>query len=359
MTMKPRTSPSSAGLLPPSASTEIEEEAAKWLVRRKAGLKAGDEARLQAWLATDPQCRATLAELEAAWATISYPATAGPSNEAYLRLRTLRRTSTRRGIALGCLGLAAAAALVIAFVAPRASTNDSTSGSPVVAIRPDSQVLPDGSVIERNAGADVAIEFSRQARRVRLTRGEALFTVAHDQTRPFFVVAGGVEVRAVGTEFSVRFDPRQVDVLVTEGQVAVTPIGPLAPANSGASRLPSAPAGIEPIYVTAGSHMVVPRDLSPAVAPAIRLLSTEEIAAALAWRGKRIEFTRTPLSQVVELFNAENRLQLTLTESRTAELRITGLFWADDPEGFVRLLESGFNLRAERSGDVIRILPSP
>jgi ferric-dicitrate binding protein FerR (iron transport regulator) len=58
---------------------------------------------------------------------------------------------------------------------------------------------------------------------------------------------------------------------------------------------------------------------------------------------------------VAELFNRQNRLQLRIGDSATGALRITGLVWSDDPEGFVRLLESGFNVTAERSGDVVHL----
>jgi transmembrane sensor len=54
-----------------------------------------------------------------------------------------------------------------------------------------------------------------------LERGEAHFQVAKNPARPFVVVARGVEIRAVGTAFSVGLESTRVEVLVTEGQVAV------------------------------------------------------------------------------------------------------------------------------------------
>jgi len=44
---------------------------------------------------------------------------------------------------------------------------------------------------------------------VTVEEGEALFEVAKDPHRPFVVRAGGSEVRAQGTVFSVRFIPRK------------------------------------------------------------------------------------------------------------------------------------------------------
>ena len=56
---------------------------------------------------------------------------------------------------------------------------------------------------------------------MQLVRGEAHFVVAADASRPFVVSAGAVSVRAVGTEFVVRYSAREIGVLVTEGRVAV------------------------------------------------------------------------------------------------------------------------------------------
>ena len=85
----------------------------------------------------------------------------------------------------------------------------------------------------------------------------------------------------------------------------------------------------------------------------IRTVSTSEMAAALAWRDNRIEFADTPLSDAVRLFNRRNRIQLAIESPSLVQRSITGVFWADDPEGFVRLLESAFPINSKRTGDSI------
>jgi transmembrane sensor len=79
--------------------------------------------------------------------------------------------------------------------------------------------LPDGSRVELKDGSEVVVQYSASERRVKLTGGEAHFTVWKDKTRPFIVNAAGVEVRAVGTAFNVRLEAKSVEVLVTEGRV--------------------------------------------------------------------------------------------------------------------------------------------
>ena len=331
----------------------IEDAAAAWLVRRQAGFEADDEVRFQAWISSDPRCGAALAELESAWATISYPGKSGQSDHARRKLDALRRARGLKSYAFGGVGLAAAAVLVLSFWSPAAV--DSATEPITVAVRPDKQFLPDGSIIERNARTDIEIDYSGSERRIWLSRGEALFTVAHDPSRKFIVVAGSVEIRAVGTEFSVRYEPEQVNVLVTAGRVAVAKQATVGPIEVERLPSPSAPTPMAPVYVEAGRRLVMPTDLPLVAVPEIKLLAAEEITAALAWRGKRIELTRTPLSKVTELFNRQNRLQLSIIDSSTGDIRITGMVWADDPEGFVRLLEFGFKVTAERSGDVIHL----
>lgn len=336
-------------------ASAIEEEAAAWLVRRQAGFVDNEEIRFQAWLLADPRCRTAFEETERTWDVMCYPAKTNCSEEARQELLKHHHTLRRIRWATAGIGLAAAIVVMVVFQSQRSAILD-PSPPAAVAVRPDRIVLPDGSIIERNAGTDVEVDYSAQTRRVRLLRGEALFTVAKDASRPFLVNVGEVEVRAVGTEFSVRFEPSLVNVLVTQGEVAVTKLHSAGIHDAGdASPRTSPPVVTEPVYLRAGKQVVMPTEHPLLVAPQITPMGAEQIAAALAWRGNRVEFTRTALAQVVELFNRQNPLQLSVEDARTKEIRITGLYWIDDPEGFVRLLEAGFEVRAARSEDVISL----
>ena len=220
-----------------------------------------------------------------------------------------------------------------------------------IALRPDLRELPDGSSVQLNARAEIAIEFTPERRLVRLIRGQALFTVAKNGARPFVVTAGEVEVRALGTAFTVRFDPSAVDVLVTEGTVAVARPAPV-PAMAQPAAAVAAPPGS--LRLTAGQRTQVP--LAPeAKTPAVAAVTPAEIAAVLAWRERRIEVTRTPLAEAVRLFNSQNRTRLVVADSATGRFEISGIFWADDPESFVRLLISAFDVQTERIGDEVTL----
>ncbi|WP_128546191.1 FecR family protein [Larkinella soli] len=86
--------------------------------------------------------------------------------------------------------------------------------------------LSDGSSVLLRPGSRLhfAEKFTGRRREVYLT-GEAFFEVARDASRPFFVHAGGLTARVVGTSFRIRSYAKDRDVLVSvkTGQVAVFP----------------------------------------------------------------------------------------------------------------------------------------
>lgn len=84
--------------------------------------------------------------------------------------------------------------------------------------------LPDGSIMTLNTSSEVHVDFSPQARRILMVDGEVLYEVAHDQERPFIVVAGAGEIRALGTKFTVRQQMAEVVVALLEGKVEVETI---------------------------------------------------------------------------------------------------------------------------------------
>ncbi|MEJ0037934.1 MAG: FecR domain-containing protein [Gammaproteobacteria bacterium] len=83
--------------------------------------------------------------------------------------------------------------------------------------------LRDGSQAWLNSGTALDLAYSDAERRVQLLEGEAWFKVRHAPEQPFVVAAGGVEVTARGTAFSVaRGAGGDVSLKVTEGVVVVS-----------------------------------------------------------------------------------------------------------------------------------------
>jgi transmembrane sensor len=189
-----------------------------------------------------------------------------------------------------------------------------------------------------------------------LSKGEGLFQVAKNPERAFVVAAAGVEVRALGTAFSVQVGQEAVDVLVTEGTVRVeSPRAAIAGKASGSTPdlMPEA------AVLTVGQKAIVP--LSPSgTASAVTAVEPEEVAERLAWRNPRVEFSGAPFSAVVAVMNRHNRVQFVIGDSTLGQVPMSGLFRADDPETFVRMLEAGFGVKAEhRSPGQILLRKAP
>lgn len=81
--------------------------------------------------------------------------------------------------------------------------------------------LDDGSVVHLNTQSVLTVRMTDSSRNLELTRGEAMFEVAKDPTRPFRVTSGGVLVEAIGTRFNVYRRDDGVQVTVVEGEVKV------------------------------------------------------------------------------------------------------------------------------------------
>lgn len=319
----------------------IDERAADWLTRRDAGLSAAERREFERWLAADLRHREAYAGMEAAWRVVTQPSRHGLGHEVLGELATLaarRARRQRRNWSLVLTGMAAAAVAIV-WLRPAPSTHVPANeparvASTGVVARPERHLLADGSAIELRAGAEFEANFSDRERRVRLVQGTAHFAVAKDPSRPFVVVAGATAVRAIGTEFVVQFATTDVDVLVTEGLVQVAPSAETA--------------ATDPVLVSAGRRAVVLAGETAFARPAVEVVSPAAMADALAWRTQRVEFSGLPLAEVVAVFNRVNAVQLTLVEPDLAALRVSGIYWTDNPVGFAQLIAASFDLRVEQ-----------
>ncbi len=327
-----------------SSRETIAEQASLWLAKRDRGLTAAEQDEYLRWLRADPRHAEVMQQHAAALERMMrlYEWQPGQSSEANPDLFAPPKPRYRWfGWATG---LAAAAALGVGLFVWQQRPGAMEPRHPSVAVLrvSEQQVLPDGSVIVLKDGSRFTVAFNGEERRVRLS-GEAHFTVAKKKV-PFIVEAGPVSVRAVGTAFNVRTDSGEVDVLVTEGQVAVASTRVAEPsAETG-----GAPTGSwDGTVLGAGDQMTV-TDASQAQ---VRKVTAEEIDAALAWKAPRIQFSETPLAVAVAEFNRRNRVQLTLGQRELAEIPIGGTFRIDNVDGFVRLLEITLDIRATQRGE--------
>jgi transmembrane sensor len=332
----------------PSDTEAIEARAAAWLAQRDDGLTASEQYEFKRWQSADPRHAAAVARLEAAWSRLQGVHELRPEVVAFANRDLLappRRSAPR--FVLPVLAAAAAVALLITSAVLWPLPHARVPVAPPVATQQystpaggyDRVTLADGSIVELNASTELNVSYTPSERRVRLARGEAHFTVAKNKHRPFWVEAGGMEVRAVGTAFNVRLGQAQVEVLVTEGRVRVDQV------TRTAALISTTPA--PPAELGAGERAEIL--LSGRFATSVQHLSDASMRAALAWRdGPRLDFTNTPLSQVVDQFNRRNRVQLELGDATLGNEPVGGSFQAENVEAFVQLLTTERDIVAER-----------
>ncbi len=321
---------------------DVARAAAQWVLRSDRGLTAAEQDELSQWLAADTRHRDALAQQRWGWdeldrlAGLQTSMGALPDPDLLAPSARAKKNLARRVLLFAPLALAAGLIFMLlrpehrAPLAPPSEIPAVPVAATALAAPCERLALEDGSVVELNRGAAVEVAFTAAERRVRLVRGEANFTVAKNPARPFVVAAGGVDVVAVGTVFNVRLDAAAIEVLVSEGRVKVAP--------------PQAEA-----LVGVGQRAVVAR--TPDARPAVETLTDAELSTRLAWRPQLLDFTNQPLAEIVAEFNRRNPVQLVLAEPAVGALRLSAQFRSDNIEGFVRLLESDFGVKAEWRGE--------
>lgn len=347
---------------PSRAAARIDQTAAQWAVRQERGLTSSEADAFALWQAADPAHRAAYARIASTWQALGqvslHPGMADLADAVIVR--AARRKRRQRQRIQATLLLAAAAAVAFTFIthwqtqraaALAPATASITPGYQVLASTARQVTLPDGSVAELNGDSQIVTAYSPTERRVRLLSGEAHFVVTKDAARPFLVEVESIAVRAVGTAFNVRLAPRTVEVLVTEGVVAVNDT------IQGGSLLITTD-GSNTAALTAGQKVIVSKAGQPALAPEVHITSVAagELDQALAWQSTRLVFDHTPLDEVVTAFNSYNQHRLVLSDPSLRERTLTGVFRADNVDGFLRLLEAGADVTPKPGAPGITVL---
>lgn len=333
----------------PDAS-EAERVASEWIARLNADdVSADDRARFEAWRTAHPAYARAYEALSATWdqCTAARPVVRAVSfaqsmSEAAVAPPQLRRRAF----------VAAAVAVIVGttgwlyFDRLAPDTRFSTTSGEHATIS-----LPDGSTLELNSNSLARVDYSEPTRVIHLDRGEAFFKVAHDIHRPFWVVAGGSWVRAVGTAFNVYLGPTAVQVTVSEGTVKVGAVGSLV--NGIPSDKALAQAAIS--VLTAGQQA----DLAGA-ATATRQLSPAELARSMAWRDGTLYFENQPLGEIVDELGRYTSVQL-IVDDKLRSMPMGGTFQASPQgtEALLQMLEQGFGLTVRREPGRVYIEPPP
>ena len=269
-------------------------------------------------------------------------------------LRSIRRS--RKGLRLAAIlaGAAAVAAIaVVAFIPPRYSVISTEHGERRL------MSLDDGSVVQLAPDTVLRVRLRAEERDIWLEKGNALFHVAKDPYRAFFVTAGNATVQSVGTVFDVEAQQDNgMTITVAEGKVAVLPsrsrsifhqwnltsTQSLITSDIHQSSGSLGQKLIEgAVYVRAGQQLAV----SGAGAGTVHGVNTDDV---LGWAAIRLVFKATPLSEVVEECNRYSGIRLIVRDDELARRPVTGVFNASDPETLLAFIEAAADVRVTPEG---------
>jgi len=341
---------------------QIDAAASAWLIRRDSGSwSAADEACLEEWLNASALNRVAFLRLELAWDEAARLKALGagvpgdrPPPPGHWNLTPFFfdphaagevSAQPETGSKYPRLGRRrfrfVAAAMLLLVIGVGAYLEFARSGelyaTPIGGLA--SVPMADGSQVMLNTDSQIRIALTDTERRVELGHGEAFFEVSKDAARPFVVRAGNKRVIAVGTKFSVRREGNDIEVVVTEGKVRV---------EHGAAVHGSGVDGSADVFLTPGS---IARAGDAGVL--VQRKSLPEAEEQLSWRSGVLMFRDQRLGEAAAEFNRYNVRKIVIRDPAVAALKIEGNFRATNVEAFVRLLESGFPVRAESQADQI------
>jgi transmembrane sensor len=310
---------------PPQPDETIADEAAEFIVNGEEP-ETADEQQLVAWLSDSPRHVGEYMRMSALWEVLADPRLdlAAPAG------RAVSRRAWWAAAAAAVIGLALGTTW---WISTRPEVHRTTVGEVT------SFPLPDRSVVFLNADSRISVHYSDAQRRVVLHSGEAVFEVASDAERPFVVVCGATRVTAVGTKFAVGRRSGQTTVTLIEGKIVVA--GPLAiaPAHT---RLGE---GRSTVALAPGQQLTTEDS-------GLTTITTVDLRQVAPWRHRRLVFDSEPLAEVAAAFNRFNQTPVRIEGEALRELRISGVFAANDPDSLLAYLRTldGVEVRIEPDG---------
>jgi transmembrane sensor len=323
---------------------QIEDKARHWLARMTSGSASDAEREAQEhWLNQDERHRRAYEETEALWRQLGQLASrplprlsaeAKPGHVAVPASPTPRTLAVRRQRRRPLMATAACAALIAAaagiHLMPYWFADYTTQSGEFRAI-----TLDDGSLIHLNTASAINVDYAPERRDVRLLKGEAEFVVRKNPARPFVVTAGDERIRALGTDFIVRFDKEAVTVTQLENRVEITTTD-------------SGPVSKTVLNPGQQLHRTIGEPLSHPI--------TVDTAMAAAWRRGKLIFESAPLSEVIAEINRYRPGAAFLLGSEHANLTVSGVFDLQRLDRLLAVIEQTLPIKATHLGSHVVLL---
>jgi transmembrane sensor len=197
--------------------------------------------------------------------------------------------------------------------------------------------LPDGSTVQLNTNSLLTISFSDNHRQLNLIKGEALFDVEKDKSRPFTVSSGQQSFTALGTIFNVqKSDNNHLELIVTEGRVLI------ADSNE---PLPTLTRKIAYSTLQEGNNIIVAGEkaviINKAQLPINKISSDPN---ELAWQKGMLIFDGESLNDALDEISRYTDIRFTIEDQQLANIRVAGYFKAGDVKSLLESLTYNFDL---------------
>lgn len=205
--------------------------------------------------------------------------------------------------------------------------------------------LPDGTLVQLQQGSAIDVRFSEHYRRIAVIRGNALFDVGKDRSRPMLVNVGGHVLQDIGTVFEVKREAGADTLTVISGRVRVLDV----PEPSG-QKVEASLLAARPVADLIGGQQIELSALGAGpVHPAL-------ITQATSWLPAEIRFEHETIADVARRFNAYTSKPLVIENKRIAGKRISGVFHSNNPQAFLAYLSTLPDVRVIDGADRIRVV---
>jgi transmembrane sensor len=324
--------------------SQIEREAAEWIARLDGDdLSDEDAAALAAWRQQSSQHEAAFERVSRLWGGMKVleelkdHAAADDVTEVLQKDGNEGRTLIGRRMLVGASAASLVAAGGAAIYKFARNTAETFTDAFQTAIGEQRVIdLPDGSQVILNTASAAEIRYDKNARIVRLTKGEAYFDVAPNKARPFSVETGNGVVTAVGTAFSVRIDHGRMDVLVAEGRVAIAP-------KSSASHARSGEGGARLMEMSAGQLARIDQRVE-----SISMIEGAALEHELDWRDGMLSFKGETLEQVIKVLSRYTDTEIEIASPQLGQQRIDAYYRVGDVEALFQALNIMSGIEVER-----------
>lgn len=340
-----------------SEAPDITSEASAWIAQLETGeLRPADIDAFREWMHRSPRHVAEIKRLARLSSDLNVlTELAEPLRDAVSRYEPIMRAG-RRSVFKPLMSAVfiIMMSVVIVFLSHRPKP-DAEAGHPLLvatAVGEYQEVeLDDGTVVKLNTDSRIEVVYGSDIRKIRLLKGEAYFDVVSDASRPFFVYAGESYVRVVGTAFLVRLFDKDVEVTVTEGRVELAktavlhrtdiPEGITGNQGKRAGNQDNQP---KPIILEAGQSTIV--TLEQSKSPIVDL-SPRDIQRELSWQQGLLDFSNTPLEEVVRELSRHSLLEIEIVGPSLRELKFGGIFRTGETQPLFDALQGSYGINVE------------